>query len=330
MLPAICFGLILAFQLPPLLAVGMMLLAASPGGTTANLYSHLFRGDIALNISLTAVNSVISVFTLPLIVNFAIGYFKPEGTDGGLGIDFVEALKVFAIVLIPVAIGMLVRRLRPGFANASDKPVRIASIIILTIVIIGAIVSNAKLLLDSIGALAGITVVFCLISLTLGFLIPRLFRVERRQAVASSFEIGIHNATLAIVIAQSVLNSVEMSLPGAVYGVLMFFVAAAFGFIIRDRKPVEPLVDGGCTQRPSLRHPVAPGSGVETQTPGMGRQKARLRHLDVHGRARATSRAARRSTRTTRAARGRSARSHLAGARMPRPRVPTSARGSRG
>ena len=115
-LPAICFGLVLAFQLPPLLAVGMMLLAASPGGTTANLYSHLFRGDIALNISLTAVNSVISVFTLPLIVNFAIGYFKPEtgAARVALGIDFVEALKVFAIVLIPVAIGMIVRRCGRG------------------------------------------------------------------------------------------------------------------------------------------------------------------------------------------------------------------------
>jgi BASS family bile acid:Na+ symporter len=249
-LPAVCFGLVLAFQLPPLLAVGMMLLAASPGGTTANLYSHLFRGDIALNISLTAVNSVISVFTLPLIVNFAIGQFSPTGTgqpstgDGGaVGIDFVEALKVFAIVLIPVALGMIVRRWRPGFASASDKPVRIASIIILAIVIVGAVVANAKALLDNLAALAGITVLFCLASLTIGYLIPRLFRVERRQAVASSFEIGIHNATLAIVIAQSVLDSFEMSLPPAVYGVLMFFVAAAFGFVIRDRKPVPALVE---------------------------------------------------------------------------------------
>ena len=77
LLPAICFGLVLAFQLPPVLAVGMMLLAASPGGTTANLYSHLFRGDVALNIRLTAVNSVIAVFTLPLIANFAICVLRP-------------------------------------------------------------------------------------------------------------------------------------------------------------------------------------------------------------------------------------------------------------
>ena len=230
LLPALCFGLVLLFNLPPVLAVGMMILAASPGGTTANLYSHLFGGDVALNISLTAVNSVISVLTLPLIVNFSLGYFYPAG--GQLGIDVVEALKVFAIVLIPVALGMLVRRWRPSFATAMNKPVRIASIVILVVVIAGAVVSNLTPLMENIGALAGITVVFCLLSLTIGFFVPRLFRVSRSQAVASSFEIGIHNATLAIVIAQSVLNNFEMSLPGAVYGVLMFFIAAAFGFVI--------------------------------------------------------------------------------------------------
>ena len=238
LLPAICFGLVLLFRLPPVLAVGMMLLAASPGGTTANMYSHLFRGDIALNISLTAINSVISVVTLPLLVNLSIGYFRPGG--GQLGIEVVEALKVFAIVLIPVALGMLVRKLRPSFADAMDKPVRIASVIILVIVIAGAVASNLKPLLDNIAALAGITVLFCVLSLTVGFLVPRLLRVSRPQAVASSFEIGIHNATLAIVIAQSVLGNFEMSLPGAVYGVLMFFIAAAFGFLIARRTVREP------------------------------------------------------------------------------------------
>ena len=86
LLPAICFGLVLAFALPPVLAVGMMLLAASPGGTTANLYSHLFRGDIALNISLTAINSVIAVVTLPVIVNLSFGYFMAG--DEQIGIQF--------------------------------------------------------------------------------------------------------------------------------------------------------------------------------------------------------------------------------------------------
>ena len=232
-LPALCFGLVLLFQLPPVLAVGMLLLAASPGGTTANLYSHLFRGDVALNISLTAINSVLAVFTLPLITNLAIAYFLPG--DESLGLQPAKVVEVFAIVLGPVALGMLVRWWRSAFADRMDRPVRIASVVILVVVIAGAIVSNLELLLENAGRLAGVTVVFCVLSLTIGYLVPRMLRVDRRQSIASSFEIGIHNATLAIVIAQTVIGSVEMSLPAGVYGVLMFFVALAFGFLIRGR-----------------------------------------------------------------------------------------------
>lgn len=234
-LPAVCLWLVVLFRLPPVLAVGMMLLAASPGGTTANLYSHLFRGDVALNVSLTAINSVIAVFTLPLITNLAIAWFLP-GQDE-LGVQLAKAVEVFAIVLLPVLLGMLVRWWRPAFAERMDRPVRIASMIILAVVIAGSIVANWALLAENAGRLALITIVFCLVSLAIGFFVPRLFRVGPRQAVASSFEIGIHNATLAIVIAQTVVGSVEMSLPGAVYGVLMFFVALGWGFLIRRLVP---------------------------------------------------------------------------------------------
>lgn len=232
-LPAVCFGLVVAFNLSPVLAVGMMMLAASPGGTTANLYSHLFRGDVALNVSLTAVNSVIAVITLPVITNLSIAYFKPF--DDQLGLQWSKVLEVFAIVLLPVAVGMLIRRMSPKFATNMDKPVRIASVIILVVVIAGAVAQNWTLLVENFGRLALITVVFCLLSLTAGYLVPRLARVDRKQAIASSFEIGIHNATLAIVIAQSVLGSVELSLPAAIYGVLMFFIAFGFGFVVRGQ-----------------------------------------------------------------------------------------------
>ncbi len=237
LLPAICFGLVLAFALPPVLAVGMMLLAASPGGTTANLYSHLFRGDIALNISVTAINSVIAVVTLPVIVNLSFGYFMAG--DEQIGIQFGKFVEVFAIVLLPVALGMLVRRFRPEFARAMDRPVRIASVVILLAVIVGAVAANREILADNFGRLSGITVVFCLCSLVIGYLAPRMLRVSRTQSIASSFEIGIHNATLAIVIAQTVIGSVEMSLPAGVYGVLMFFLAAGFGLIIRAKQPTD-------------------------------------------------------------------------------------------
>lgn len=241
LLPAVCFGLVLAFGLPPILAVGMMLLAASPGGTTANLYSHLFRGDVALNISLTALNSVIAVVTLPIITNLAIAYFMPGDTT--LGLQFEEVLKVFAYVLLPVVLGMLIRRWKPGFADAMDKPVRIASVIILVVVIGGAVATNWQILVDNFGALAIITILFCIVSLTVGYFVPRLFGVRRAQSIASGFEIGIHNSTLAIVIAQTVLGSLDYGLPAAVYGVLMFFVAAAFGFVVLRRVAAKDEVE---------------------------------------------------------------------------------------
>jgi BASS family bile acid:Na+ symporter len=238
LLPLVCFGLVLAFDLPPVLAVGMMLLAASPGGTTANLYSHLFRGDVALNISLTAINSVIAVITLPIVTNLALGYFNPG--EGQVGLQLAKTVEVFLIVLVPVGLGMLVRGLKPSFASAMDKPVRIASVVILTLVIIGAVSAQLDVLMANLGALAGVVVTFCVLSLAIGFIVPRLLKIDRPQSIASAFEVGLHNATLAIVIARSVLQNADMSLPAAVYGVLMFPLAAAFGMLITRGAPKTP------------------------------------------------------------------------------------------
>ncbi len=239
-LPAVCFGLVVLFDLEPLLAVGMMLLAASPGGTTANLYSHLFGGDVALNVTLTAVNSVLAAFTLPLVVNLSIGHFVEGGAELGLQAD--KVLQVFALVLIPVVIGMLVRAWKRSFADRADKPVRIASAIVLAAVIVGAIVQERERLLDHLASVGLVAVLFSAISLTVGYWLPRLFRVERRQAIASGMEIGIHNSTLAITIALSptLLNNSAMSIPPAVYGVLMFGTTLVFGYAVRDSSRSGP------------------------------------------------------------------------------------------
>lgn len=231
LLPALCFGLIKAFDLEPMMAVGMMLLAASPGGTTANLFSHLFRGDVALNISLTAVNSILAVLTLPVLVNFAINHFEPAGAED-VGLQFVKTLQVFAIVLIPVAIGMLVRRNRPDFSDRAEKPVRIASAAVLVLVILGALLAEREDLGDYIADVGAIAALFCVCSLTIGYLIPRLVGVTEKQAIATSFEVGIHNSTLAIAVAVSVLDNDTFAIPAAVYGVAMFPLAAAAGFIM--------------------------------------------------------------------------------------------------
>lgn len=231
-LPVIAFALVKLFGLDPLLAVGVMLLAASPGGTTANLFSHLFRGDVALNITLTAVNSVLAAISIPLITNFAIDHF---GAEGELGLQFAKVVQVIAIVLVPVAIGMVVRRRAPDFAARADKPVRIFSIVVLAAVAIGALVGERENLADYAQQVGLVTGIFCLVSLTLGYAVTRMLRLSERQAIAASMEVGIHNTTIALTIALSVLDSTEVAIPAAVYSVLMYLLATAFGLAITRR-----------------------------------------------------------------------------------------------
>ena len=236
LLPLACFGLVLAVGLDPVLAVGMMLLAASPGGTTANLFSHLFRGDVALNITLTAVNSVLAALTLPLVVNFALDYFEPSA-DGAVGLEFGKVAQVFAIVLVPVVLGMLVRRWSAAFADRADKPVRIFSAVVLAAVIVGTIVAERENIGTYMAAIGLVSALFCVISLGAGYLLPRLAKVGRRQAIASAFEVGVHNSTLAITVAVSVLGSERLAVPAAVYAVVMFPLAAVAGFLLTRKKP---------------------------------------------------------------------------------------------
>ena len=238
-LPAVCFGLVLAFDLPPVLAVGMLLLAASPGGTTANLFSHLFRGDVALNITLTAVNSLIAVLTLPVITNLAIAWFDPAEA-GSLGLQFGKTVQVFAVVLVPVAIGMLIRQRAAEFADRMDKPVRILSAVVLALVIVGTMLAERENIAGYLRDIGLPALLFCALSLLVGFVVPRALGVVERQAIASAFEIGIHNSTLAIAVAISVLGSVELAVPAAVYGVLMFPVAAVFGWAITRSRGALP------------------------------------------------------------------------------------------
>lgn len=239
LLPAVCFALVVVLGLEPVLAVGMMLLAASPGGTTANLFSHLFRGDVALNITLTAVNSVLAVLTLPLVLGLAVGWFEPPLGGASVGLQFGKIAQVFAVVLVPVVLGMLVRRASPSSADRADRPVRLLSAVVLVLVIAGALLAEREALGSYLADVGIATTLFCLVSLTAGFLVPRLFRISHPQAVASAFEVGIHNSTLAIAVALAVLGDERLAVPAAVYGVLMFPLAAGVGWLLARRAPAR-------------------------------------------------------------------------------------------
>lgn len=232
LLPLVCFGLVKLLDLDPYLAVGMMLLAASPGGTTANLFSHLFRGDVALNVSLTAVNSIIALLTLPLITNLAIDHYD---LDDEVSLPFSEVVQVFAIVLIPVAIGMLVRARNLDFAERMERPVRTASAVILAALVLAILIDEADNVSDYLVDVGLAAALFCAISLITGYVVPRAVGVSEGQAIASSMEIGVHNATLAIYVAVDILDNTEMSVPAAVYSLIMFVFATLWGLLLTKK-----------------------------------------------------------------------------------------------
>jgi BASS family bile acid:Na+ symporter len=232
LLPLVCFGLVVLLDLSPLLGIGMLLLAASPGGTSANLFSHLFHGDVALNVTLTAINSIIAIFTLPIITNLAIAYYDREDS---VSLQFSKVVEVFAVVLVPVLLGMLVRSRRPGIAARADKPVRIGSAVILAVLVIGILVDQRDKIGEYFGDVGLATGLFCAISLVIGYVVPKLLGVTEGQAIASSMEIGVHNATLAIYIAVEVLDTTEISVPAAVYSIFMFAFAGLWGYLLSRR-----------------------------------------------------------------------------------------------
>ncbi|MDH5824418.1 bile acid:sodium symporter family protein [Luteimonas sp. RD2P54] len=235
-LPWVALGLALLLRLPPELAVGLMLLAASPGGATANIYSHLARGDVALNITLTAVNSVLCLLTLPLILNLSLEFFLGAGQYVPPPVR--KIVEVAVIIVLPVAIGMGIRALAPGFAARMEKPIRLLSVLVLALLIAGAVVQEWNTLLTHFAAVGLACLLFNLASMGAGYAAPLALKLPRRQAIAIAMEIGIHNGTLAIFVALNVLGNAAVSVPAAIYSLMMFFTAAGFAFWVnRGREP---------------------------------------------------------------------------------------------
>ena len=225
-LVAIAYLLARLADLPPELAVGMMLLAASPGGATANIYSHLAHGDVALNITLTAVNSLLALVTLPLIVDASLAHFL--GQDQYVPPPTRKIVEVAAIIVVPVVLGMALRAGQPRLAAALERPIRVFAVLVLAAVIVAAIVAEWERLPGFIAAVGAVCLAFNLLSMAIGYGLPRVLALPRGQAIAISMEIGIHNGTLAIFIALNVLQNAAMSVPAAVYSIIMFVTASVF------------------------------------------------------------------------------------------------------
>ena len=228
-LPIVGFTLLWLFGLKsPELAVGVMILAACPGGPTSNLISHISRGDTALSITLTAISSLIAVITIPLIVNLALAFFMQQGEYVPLPV-FRTIMSLTLITLVPVCIGMIIRARAVSFADKMNKPVKIVSGILLFLIIFAAIMTNKDIFVSSFRDVGPIALSLNVLMLAIGYLSARMLRLRRAQSITISVESGIQNGTLGITIASALLHNDVMAISPAIYSLIMFMTA---GFII--------------------------------------------------------------------------------------------------
>lgn len=226
LLPLIGFGIASVFNLRPEIAVGIIILVACPGGPTSNLITHLAKGNTALSVTLTALNSFITILTIPFIVNIGLEQFLDEGQLVQLDVE-KTILQVMVIIIIPIVIGMTIRKYAVNFAKKMAKPVRIASGVVLTLVIIGIMLAKQDVLGEYIKEAGPASLVLNVMTMFVGYRTAKWLKLNDKSAICISIESGIQSATLAISIAVVLLENQEFAIAPSVYGLLMFFPAGA-------------------------------------------------------------------------------------------------------
>lgn len=228
LLPLTGFALMYFWDLEPVYAVGIILIAACPGGPTSNLFAYLAKCDAALSISLTALSSFITIFTIPFIVNFGLDTFMGEEQFVRLPV-LRTILQIMVITVIPVSLGMYIKSKRPNLARRSERPVKIASAVFIALIIAGAILKDRENVIPAFQQVGLPTLALNVITLAIGFVTAKILGLRFKQAATISIETGIQNGTLAIAIAASatLLNNPQMAIPPAVYSIIMFFTGAA-------------------------------------------------------------------------------------------------------
>lgn len=221
-LPLIGFTIVVLFGLNPSMAIGVMIISICPGGPTSNLITQVTRGNIGLSVTLTALSSLITVFTIPILLSKFIAYFSGD-TDVVIQIPILETmLQILVITVIPVSIGMMIRKRREAFALRMEKPMRTASTVLFVIIFLIIIIANKDNLIQAMKEVGLPTLLLNLSTMGLGYLSAKLFGITGKSQISITIESGIQNGTLAFVIATTMLNNLEMGLPTGAYSIWMF------------------------------------------------------------------------------------------------------------
>ncbi|MBT5078870.1 MAG: bile acid:sodium symporter family protein [Candidatus Marinimicrobia bacterium] len=226
LLPLFAFTIITIFNITNELAVGMMILACCPGGVTSNVITKLAKGDTALSISYTAVISIATVFTLPLIVGFSMQYFMGENAPE-INI-FALGLTMFLVTALPVGLGLLVHSKFRNFTHSFEPKAGRISTILFVVILIGALTSEWDTFISNLSILGPTIITLITVMIIIGYSSSRLFKMNKKQAITIAIESSIQNATVGITIGNLILSQASgvsiLSLPSAVYGILMYCV----------------------------------------------------------------------------------------------------------
>ncbi|MEL6469468.1 MAG: bile acid:sodium symporter family protein [Cyanobacteria bacterium J06623_4] len=237
MVPVVGFALAFAFALPPEIAVGVVLLSACPGGATSNLLTYLAKGNVALSVTLTAFSSLVTVFSIPLVVNLALRLFLDEAAD--LQLPFLKTVtRLATIVILPLIIGMVVRAVAPRLAATIEKSVKWFSITFISLLVVLLIAQERETLQRYAFSLSGVTLTLSVVTMALGFALSSWGQLDIPSRRSITIEVGIQSTSLAWTVASlpSLLNRPTMAVPALVYGLLMFVTSAGFIALARRQK----------------------------------------------------------------------------------------------
>lgn len=235
--PLLAFAVAEAFDLEPVLAIGLVLLGASPGGTLANLLTHLARGDTALSVTMTAISSVGALLVVPLYLGLAAEHFA-GGDIGDVSMAGV-VVRVFFITIVPLALGMYLRDRYPEATADRKDTLKKVAFAMFVLVVIGAVASEFDVLVDNFADVALATLALNLCAMSVSFAVAKVARLSDRQATAITMELGIHNSTLAIAVAGTI--NIDYAIPAAVYSGFMFITAGLFARLMSRRNaPAVP------------------------------------------------------------------------------------------
>ena len=226
LLPLVTFICVLAFGIRAEMAVGFMILAACPGGVTSNVISKLAKGDVALSVSLTAVISLASVVTVPLILGLSMGYFMG---DAAPEIDITKtAVTMFALTVVPVTLGLGARAIAPAAMTRAEPKLSAVATIMFAVIVLAALAANWALFVENIVVIGPALLVLLAALTTIGFVVPRLLGRSVTEAKTISVETGVQNSTLGIAVAAIIVGGeggfTAYALPSAVYGILMYLI----------------------------------------------------------------------------------------------------------